>query len=981
MRRGLIPAGALAFVGFFVCTAVVFSADGDIVINEIGAYEGAGHEWIEIWNRGTGPVDLCGWKFWEDGSNHGMAVSSTDSIVEAGEYAAICQDDGLFLVDHPAFPGSIFDSSWGSLNESGEEIGLKNSGGDFIEQFSYIAAPGQSLERVNPYEAVYDDANWREHLAGNTVGLINSVFATSSGTETPTTTPTTTPPIVTPATTTIDWGKIKINEFVSNPETGNEWVELFNAGTSSIDLSGCVLCDSRETGCRSVTGTIPAGGWLFSDLFTAIFLNNDADSAILKNLDNETVDRVDYIAVFAPKKSQALARRTDGADADLSSDWVVTTSLTPGTANIITAPVVPVSGGGGSVPTVAVNPMPTTSPTTSNAAYRLIINEILPNPAGSDNEAEFIEIINLGGETADLNGWKISDGVKSFGLSGSLAPEGLTFWLRSKTGISLNNTSKEEVKIISPQGEVVDKITYDSAPEDESYARTASGTYLWTASPTLGQSNIFTRSGSGIVWKISAPSTAGINEMVVFNADDSADERGGALSVRWIFDDGVITEGAEVARSFSTSGVHTVTAYATSTLGSFGQKTISLSVGTGLSLSDPGINICEIFPNPKGADVKEFIELCNFGDSPVDLNGWNLKVKNKQFIIPDGTVAAPGAQLLFYRTATGLVLDNLGGKVELADRDGNVADWVKYGKGAEETSYMYDNAEWRWVDEPTPGTANIFLASEVKNISAVKPAVNKKSGVAYRAMTIDEARQEDLDNGVIVRGVVAVLPGIFGSQYFYIFDGTAGVQVYQYKKDFPELAIGDVVEVAGIVSNAGGMKRIKTKNSLAIDILETNKSVPPVYVVLSEISEENTGSLVGFTGEITEIKTNYMFVDDGAGEIKVYFKKGAVIDKKIFKEGSGVDIVGVAEIANGEVQIWPRSDNDIMIGVTTTKSVQGEKIESDNNSKKTAEKYFIVTLGGLSVVILGLFFRTKAVLLKSSAGRIIASVAEFFRRR
>ena len=43
----------------------------------------------------------------------------------------------------------------------------------------------------------------------------------------------------------------------------------------------------------------------------------------------------------------------------------------------------------------------------------LVINEILPNPAGSD-DYEWIELKNIGSGDVDLTGWKISDASKSY---------------------------------------------------------------------------------------------------------------------------------------------------------------------------------------------------------------------------------------------------------------------------------------------------------------------------------------------------------------------------------------------------------------------------------------------------------------------------------------------------------------------------------------------------------------------------------------
>ena len=75
--------------------------------------------------------------------------------------------------------------------------------------------------------------------------------------------------------------------------------------------------------------------------------------------------------------------------------------------------------------------------------------------------------------------------------------------------------------------------------------------------------------------------------------------------------------------------------------------------------------------------------------------------------------------------------------------------------------------------------------------------------------TLEKIRDEDIGDKVVVTGVVAVEPGVLGTQYFYIV-GSPGVQVYMYKKDFPDLKIGDRVEVMGELSESGGEARLKT---------------------------------------------------------------------------------------------------------------------------------------------------------------------------
>jgi len=129
----------LFFIGGFLFFGYARAATIDVKINEVGAYATSSHEWVEIYNKGSESVDLNGWKFWENSTNHGLSVSTTDAVLAPGEYGVIAQDANQFLIDYPSFTGSVFDSSWSSLREEGELIGLKDGGLNLVEQFIYVA--------------------------------------------------------------------------------------------------------------------------------------------------------------------------------------------------------------------------------------------------------------------------------------------------------------------------------------------------------------------------------------------------------------------------------------------------------------------------------------------------------------------------------------------------------------------------------------------------------------------------------------------------------------------------------------------------------------------------------------------------------------------------------------------------------------------------------------------------------------------------
>ncbi len=811
-----------------------FAANTDIVINEIGAFPTSGHEWIEIWNKGAEPVDLTGWKFWENSTNHGLSVSTTDEVVSAGEYAAIVQDAEQFILDYPGFGGSIFDSSWISLNESGEEIGLKDVDGNVIEQFTYISAPDFSLQRRDPFLADYTSANWVEHVNGSTVGALN-VF----------------PAIVIPndvvadkesiptSTSSVSFSSIKINEFVSDPEFGNEWVELFNNSSSSLDVVGGYICDSRNTTstCKIISGLISANSWLKIDLLTDSYLNNTGDTVILKNPDGEMVDSVVYNEDNAPVKGQSWARSVDG-----EGSWQITAQITPDAANVIIAPVLPQpqpgSGGGGSAYTDS-------STTTS---------------------------------------------VKKL-----------------------------------------------------------------TASKTLVVKEKFV----GLKWKIKYNLRLRQYEENIFDVAKSIDPRGGRVEYGWNFD-GQIISGSLVKYAFTTSGIHEIIIRATSTAGTVDAKKITIMVYPATQIAGAGIVFSEILPRA-GSTEDEYVRLKNISGQVVNMSNWKIVYKNDIYEIPTSTFLVAGDYLTFYSTITGFSLNNSGASLLLLNADNILLDEMEYGKADEDVAYLFDGKKWNWAGPTT--------SAQVLGVK-ISTTTKKYSGRFFTK--IADARAGQKGDWVRLTGVVAVLPGVFGSQYFYLTDDNSGIQIYQNKKDFPPLGVGDRVQVYGTISESNGIKRINIKSQADADILSLGNKVTSTQLNIDDIDESLAGGLVWIEGEITEIKSSFMYVDNGVGETVVYFKQGAKIDKTKFKEGENVRVTGILEQTKTGWQIWPRSNTDIE---SLGPSADLIKKQTINNGGGANENYLPTTIGGLGALLLGFLARARGALvlggLKKMAGKLL----------
>lgn len=334
---------------FLFLPLVIKAAPSDIVITEIGAYKAADHEWIEIYNRGSAPVDITGWKFFEDETNHKLTAYRGDLIIESGDFAIIADVASNFEIDYPNFKGTIIDSSWTILKESGEPVALKDAGGIVLELFTYIPAGNGSLERADFNLPDYSAGNWKENTSGDTAGFMNS------------STPLSPEPVANPSPSISETipaprpqavfapvygpGSLVINEFVSDPgDDAVEWVEIFNKSDATINLIGWTLEDALGKIVELAGELLPQNLRIFE--LAASRLNNNGDQIKLFDAKGALIDSVTYgnfddgnLLDNAPKtrSPNSVARGASGLDTDEDNkNFFITTVPTPGGLNNIT---------------------------------------------------------------------------------------------------------------------------------------------------------------------------------------------------------------------------------------------------------------------------------------------------------------------------------------------------------------------------------------------------------------------------------------------------------------------------------------------------------------------------------------------------------------------------------------------------------------------------------------------------------------------
>ena len=468
--------------------------DGDA--NQDGRRDTYEDEFIELYNFGSEPISLAGWRLGDSRPLKDHFQFPADAVIEPGAYVVLFGGGTPTGFTTPVYTD---DGKIGNgLTGTGEEIRLTDNIGHEIDVVSHDDWPTkQSLVRHPP-----DGDEWVPH---KTVSTVKALFSPGSNHIIP----------------KPDY-PLFISEVLADPPSGltgdanrdgvrdtyeDEFIELYNAGSAPISLAGWRLGDSTALKNHF---QFPADAVIEPGAYIVLFGGGNPTGFTVP------------VYIDDGKIGNGLTGR--GEEVRLIDDIgheidVVSHSPWPSKQSLVRNP----SDGGLFVPhktasTVKALFSPGHTHIIPKPDYPLFISEVLADPpsglAGDANrdgrrdgyEDDFIELYNAGSEPISLAGWRLGDStaLKNFFqfpadaviaphsyivLFGGGTPSGFTtpvYIDDGKIGNGLTGTG-EDIRLIDKNGHEIDVVSHDDWPKDQSIVRNppAGGPFIphKTASP------------------------------------------------------------------------------------------------------------------------------------------------------------------------------------------------------------------------------------------------------------------------------------------------------------------------------------------------------------------------------------------------------------------------------------------------------------------------------------------------------------------
>ncbi len=336
----------------------------------------------------------------------------------------------------------------------------------------------------------------------------------------------------------------------------------------------------------------------------------------------------------------------------------------------------------------------------------------------------------------------------------------------------------------------------------------------------------------------------------------------------------------------------------------------------------------ELLPRPTGDEV-EYLEIVNLGQENISSAGWHIADEAKRdqpSPLPD-CLLAPGQIWHLEAKTLGLSLNNEAESLYLWQPDGTLADSVNYTKAPSGAVYRRHENDWGWTENTMSLSSTAPIVPETTT-----PPANKTT------TTLDK-----------VQGIVSALPYQLSSQYFYITspDNTSGLKIYCYYKLWPQLKLGDLIEINGTLVSTTQEIKLNIKGPQDIKIMSSNNPLKVKEITTPDINTLTPGQLVAIKGKVAAKNQSTIYLTDDFGEVLIQLKTGTDLKNSNFTVGERYRIVGLVIDNNGR-RLVPRQISDVqkIIQPATTAATTTLDLATATATKTTSP---LTWLGGLLI--------------------------------
>ncbi len=258
-------------------TAHALTTQAPIITEVYPAPTTGQQEWIELFNPSEAPLSLSGYTLHDSLTTPSVIFTGSEELIEPLSFIVITLTSS-------------------KLNNTGDAVTLYSPDGQLLDTVSYITtSQGESWHRavsLSPELSLGTESKGSEEVF--TTSPEKAEEDPEPATLETATTSATLQPLPTTTADTSPFEALFLSEFHPCPQSGSEWLELYNAGTESSSIEQLkIVDDSGNT--KLLSGTVQSKQYQTFN-WQGSLLNNTGDAFSLVTTAGETLITVSYEA-------------------------------------------------------------------------------------------------------------------------------------------------------------------------------------------------------------------------------------------------------------------------------------------------------------------------------------------------------------------------------------------------------------------------------------------------------------------------------------------------------------------------------------------------------------------------------------------------------------------------------------------------------------------------------------------------------------